>query len=173
MRPERTTTSRGIIVFVLAALAVPVMCYGIGGLVARYCFDGHRCQRSTVSRAEVQSIAELTLPDDARLEVAVYQQWLEWELYAKVSFPRAELPDFLSSNGLPTPDPTRRVVPDGTGLDIDGWHPETARNFGGLSACMPSACRELMIDSDVPGVAVVHIHLLSDDQPLRSTQPER
>ncbi|MEU7874765.1 hypothetical protein [Dactylosporangium sp. NPDC049140] len=119
---------------------------------------------------DVQNIAALRLPKDARLRYSLYSAWLEWELDVIVEFPSAETDRFLTDNAVPPLSATDRAVPDGWSLTAADdprpeWHPERVDSYAGVHACTATRCRDLMLDKDEAGVTVLYIYMLSDDQP--------
>ncbi|WP_433087492.1 hypothetical protein ACQP1P_16205 [Dactylosporangium sp. CA-052675] len=132
--------------------------------------DLNRCTTGHPGMSEVQEVAEIKLPKDARLRYSFYSQWLEWELYAIVAFPSDETDRFLADNAVPPPSTTSRVAPDGINVVGDedrqpAWHPELVNSYAGVHACTTTTCRDPMLDKDDARITVLYIHVLSDDQP--------
>lgn len=164
----RTRNRRGTIALVLAcvSLLLSLIACGVVGLsVGSDGIDLLPVQSGpeVASAAQVEAIAQVTLPPGSVLLVAVYRNGLETQLSAKFRIPRTELDAFVATAnftaalapGLRAVDATHNIGGGNT------WDPETATIIAGLDEEQPLADgtrRALLVDLDAPDAVTVYLY---------------
>ncbi|MBQ1023878.1 hypothetical protein [Micromonospora sp. C95] len=164
----RTHDRRGTIalVFACVSLLLSLIACGVVGLsVGSDGVDLLPVQSGPeiASAAQVEAIAQVTLPPGSVLLVAVYRNGLETQLSAKFRMPRSELDAFVATANF-----TTALVPGLRAVDAthnvgggNTWDPETATTIAGLDEEQPLADgthRALLVDLDAPGAVTVYLY---------------
>ncbi|MFI7553301.1 hypothetical protein ACIBQ2_26580 [Micromonospora sediminimaris] len=164
----RTGNRRGTVALVLACVSLFLSLIACGVVGLSVGSDGVdllpvQSGPEVAGAAQVEAIAQVTLPPGSVLLFAVYRNGLETELSAKFRIPRTELDAFVATAnfttalapGLRAVDATHNVGGGST------WDPETATTIAGLDEEQPLADgthRALLIDLDAPDAVTVYLY---------------
>ncbi|MBQ1049243.1 hypothetical protein KBX50_12320 [Micromonospora sp. C51] len=164
----RTRNRRGTVALVFACVSLLlslIACGAVGLSVGSNGMDllPVQSEPEVASAAQVEAIAQVTLPPGSVLLLAVYRNGLETQLSVKFRIPRTELDAFVAAAnfttalapGLRAVDATHNVGGGNT------WDPETATSIAGLDEEQPLADgtrRALLIDLDAPDAVTIYLY---------------
>ncbi|MGQ0838491.1 hypothetical protein [Actinokineospora sp.] len=110
-----------------------------------------------VSLVEVGKVADLTFPPEAELLAGWYSYFQEWHLAARVRLPRAALPAFRTTNGLPEPTRASGEFRNPASDADQGWRPADGEVTGVPKATLPDATRSLRFQPGDGDTVVVYL----------------
>ncbi len=163
-----TRNRRGTIALVLACISLVlslVICCGAGLVASTSGFDLLPVQSTpqVASAAQVEAVAQVTLPPGTVLLTAAYSNGLETLLSAKFRIPRTELDVFIATAKFTAaPVPGLRAVD--TKHNVGGgdlWDPEAAKSVSGIDEEQPTADgtrRAVLFNLDAPDAVTVYLY---------------